>query len=211
MLRSSGLTGIPGRMLAQAGDQDGYSPRARLGRMSRTMRVYAVVLTMALVAVGSTQYLATTVERFSIEELSLRSQMIIQGVVRGSRSFWTADRKLILTATTFEVTESIKGQAVRIVEVTTVGGQVDDTVLHVSGMPSFTAGENVVLFMERSGIYTTVFGLGQGKFTISNNAVVNSVADLNFADGAPPRETRMPLQSFKNAIRTAIQRGERGR
>jgi hypothetical protein len=179
--------------------------------MSWTMRLSAVVLTLALVAFGSTQYLATTVERFSLEELSLRSQTIIQGVVRGSRSFWSPDRKLILTATTLEVTESLKGQAARTIEITTVGGQVDDTVLHVSGMPSFTAGENVVVFVERSGVYTTVFGLGQGKFTIANNAVVNSVDELNFADGAPPRETRMPLQSFKNLVRAAIQQGERAR
>jgi hypothetical protein len=175
------------------------------------MRVFAVVLTLALVAFGSRQYQATTVERFSLDELALRSQTIIQGVVRGSRSFWSLDRKLILTATTLEVTESLKGQAARTVEVTTVGGQVDDTILHVSGMPAFTAGEHVVLFMERSGAFTTVLGLGQGKFSISNGAVVNSVSELNFADGAPPRETRLPLQSFKNAIRAAVQRGERGR
>lgn len=205
---------MTGRMLAQATAQGGHGPHARLDRMSRLsrkIRVYARVLTMALVALGSTHYLATTVERFSLDELSLRSQTIIQGVVRGSRSFWSPDRKLILTATTLEVTESLKGQTARTVEVTTVGGQVDDTVLHVSGMPSFTAGENVVVFMERSGAFTTVFGLGQGKFTVSNGTVMNAVSDLNFADGAAPREIRMPVQSFKNAIRAAMQRGERGR
>ena len=176
-------------------------PRATIG--------FAGLLLLVFACAGSLKLLATTVERFTLEDLSLRSHAIVQGVVRGSRSFWTSDRRLILTSTTLEVTETLKGQPGRIIEVTTVGGQVGETALHVSGMPAFTAGENAIVFMENSGAYLTVLGMSQGKFTISNEQARNSVSGLNFADGAASSNTQLPLQSLKNAIRSALEQEKR--
>ena len=149
---------------------------------------------------------ATTVERLSLDDLATRSQSIIEGVVRGSRSYWSADGKLILTSTTIEVTEAIKGQPARTVEITTVGGKVGDTILHVGGMPAFAPGENTIVFAERTKGYLTVLGLGQGKFTIANGEVANSLSELTFPDGRPSRTTRMPVQTFKSEIRSMVDR-----
>jgi hypothetical protein len=149
---------------------------------------------------------ATTVERLTLEDLTKRSQSVLQGVVRGSRTYWGPDGKLILTNTTIEVTEAIKGQSSRTVEVTTVGGRIGDRVLHVSGMPAFTQGENTIVFVERASGYLTVLGLGQGKFTVSNGEVANSPSELNFPDGRPARTTRMPVQTFKSEIRAMVDR-----
>ena len=164
--------------------------------------VFSIVLLAGLSLVAR----ATTVERLSLEELARRSQSIVQGVVRGSRTYWSPDRKLILTNTTIEVTEAIKGQATRSVEVTTVGGQIGDTVLHVSGMPAFIPGEDTIVFVERSSGYLTVLGLGQGKFTVSSGEVANSPSELHFPDGRPARTTRMPVQTFKSEIRSMVDR-----
>jgi hypothetical protein len=152
---------------------------------------------------------ATTVERLTLQDLTVRSQSIVQGIVRGSRSYWSPNGKLILTSTTIEVTESIKGQggqAPRTVDITTVGGQIGDTVLRVGGMPSFAPGESTIVFVERSNGYTTVLGLGQGKFTVANGEVANSVSELTFADGAPARISRMSEQVFKSQIRLMLER-----
>jgi len=149
---------------------------------------------------------ATTVERLTLEDLATRSQRIVQGVVRGSRTYWSPDGKLILTTTTIDVTEAIKGQGASTMEVTTVGGQIGDTVLHVGGMPAFVPGESTIVFVERSGGYLTVLGLGQGKFTVSNGEVANSLSELTFADGRPARASRMPLQTFKSQIRSMVDR-----
>ena len=89
---------------------------------------------------------ATTVERLSLDDLAARSQTIVQGTVLGSRTYWSPDGKLILTNTTIQVTESLKGQAGRTVEVTTVGGQIGDRILHVGGMPAFVPGESTIVF-----------------------------------------------------------------
>jgi hypothetical protein len=149
---------------------------------------------------------ATTVERLSLEDLAKRSQNIVEGVVRGARTYWSPNGKLILTTTTIEVTESMKGQAPRTVEVTTVGGQIGDTVLHVGGMPTFVTGESTIVFIEKSSTYLTVLGFSQGKFTVSNGEVANSLADLTFPDGRPARATRIPVQIFKSEIRSILDR-----
>ena len=150
---------------------------------------------------------ATTVERLTLEDLTARSQSIVQGIVRGSRTYRSPNGKLILTNTTIEVTEAIKGQAARTVEVTTIGGQIDGTILHVSGMPAFIPGESTIVFVEKTGAYLTVLGLGQGKFTVSNGEVSNSPAELIFPDGKPARVSRLPLQVFKGQIRSMLDRG----
>jgi hypothetical protein len=165
-----------------------------------------LVLSSALFVGLSTVTHATTVERLTLEDLTQRSQNILHGVVRGTRTYWSPDRKLILTNTTIQVTESMKGQAAGTVEVTTVGGQIGDTILHVAGMPAFVTGEDTIVFVARSSGYLTVLGLGQGKFTVSNGEVANSLSELTFPDGRPSRPTRMPLQNFKSEIRSMVDR-----
>jgi hypothetical protein len=149
---------------------------------------------------------ATTVERLALEDLVKKAHRIVIGKVSNSRTYWSADRKLILTNYTIQVDENIKGQTASIVEVTTVGGKIGDVALYVSGMPSFEKGENAVVFVEQSGRYQTVVGLEQGKFTVANGEVSNHPGDLRFPDGRPGEAVKMPLQNFKNQIRTILSR-----
>src|SRR6476620_1451987 len=85
----------------------------------------------------STWSRATTVERLGLEDLVKKAGTIVVGKVTGSRTYWSANRKLILTDYTIDVDENIKGQNRRSVSVTTIGGKIGDLELHVSGMPSF--------------------------------------------------------------------------
>jgi hypothetical protein len=149
---------------------------------------------------------ATTVQRLGLEDLAKKANTIVVGRVTNSRTYWSTNGKLILTNYTFQVDESIKGQAVRNVEITTIGGRIGDVELRVSGMPSFQAGENAVVFLEQSAGYQTVLGLGQGKFTVTAGQVVNSVGDLSFPDGRPGTPTKMALPDFKNRIRNILSR-----
>ena len=147
---------------------------------------------------------ATTVRRLSFDELVAKAEMIVAGEVTGSRTYRTGDGKLILTSYTVQVGESIKGKAPGTLTVTTVGGKVGNTVLHVSGMPQFQTGENTVLFLERSGAYTTVVGLNQGKFSISNGEVSNTINGLSFPDGNAAKPLKMPVDEFKRQIKLRI-------
>jgi hypothetical protein len=163
-------------------------------------RVLLAILFMAVSAY------ATTVQRLGLEDLAKKAHTIVVGRVTNSRTYWSANRKLILTNYTFQVAESIKGEAPRNVEITTIGGKIGDVELRVAGMPSFQAGENAVVFLEQSAGYQTVLGLGQGKFTVTAGQVVNNVGDLSFPDGRPGIPTRMPLPDFKNRIRSILSR-----
>lgn len=148
---------------------------------------------------------ATTVERLGLDELVKKSSRIIVGKVTNARTYWGGGHgRLILTTYTIEVEESIKGQTSRIVEVTIIGGKIGNLQLHVAGMVSFEKDENAVVFIENSGAYSTVVGLGQGKFSITNGEVSNDVTGLAFPDRLPGNNVKMPLPVFKRQIKALV-------
>jgi hypothetical protein len=144
---------------------------------------------------------ATSVRRLSFEELIQTSSNIVEGSVVDSRTYRSADGKLILTSYTISVQENLKGSSGSILTITTVGGRIGNTILHVAGVPVFQPGEKAVLFLEKTGTYTTVVGLNQGKFAISNDVVSNSSAGLTFPDGGPATPLKMSLDEFKRQIK----------
>jgi hypothetical protein len=149
---------------------------------------------------------ATTVERLSLDEMVKKARKIVVGKVSKSRTYWSNNGKLILTTYTMDVEEAVKGPISRTLELTTIGGQIGDVILHVSGMPFFVNGESVVVFVEESGAFSTVVGLDQGKFTVTNGEVSNTVSDLAFPDGRPGKPLKMPLAAFKRQIKSIIDR-----
>src|SRR5215471_17094863 len=167
-------------------------------------KILGVCLLIALYLGAGQVCQATTVQRLGLEDLVKKANRIVVGKVSNGRTYWSADRKLILTNYTIQIDENIKGQASKTIEVTTVGGKIGDVELYVSGMPAFENGENAVVFVEQSGAYQTVVGLGQGKFTVTNGEVSNNVSDLSFPDGRPGKALRMPLQNFKGQIRSLL-------
>jgi len=173
----------------------------QVGWPSRKYFCFVVFLTVGILATSS---YATTVERLGLEDLVKKAHRIVAGKVVTARTYWTADRKLILTEYTFEVNDTLKGRQSSRITVTTIGGKVGDRELYVSGMPVFREGEEAVVFVESSGAYETVVGLGQGKFTVTAGEVANSVAGLSFADGRRGTPVKMPLRAFKAQIRTFL-------
>ncbi len=150
---------------------------------------------------------AATVLRLDLDGLVSTAQTIVVGKVRDSDTYWSADGRLILTRHTIEVAETLKGFNDETVEITTIGGTIGDLTLYVAGMPVFEPGEDTVVFLEAAGPYRTVVGLGQGKFTVADDFVSNSVSSLEFADTSPGRVTRMQFARFKNAIRERLETG----
>ena len=169
-------------------------------RMHRRQVIY---FSFALILISACLVQATTVQRLSLEDMTKKSNSIVLGRVRASRVYWSGN--VILTTTTINVTETIKGQVSRDIEVTTVGGTVGDTTLHVSGMPAFQSGEDAVVFVEKSGVFSTVVGLAQGKFTVDNGEVANTVTDLQFPDGNGGRPLKMPLEIFRKQLKSIIE------
>jgi hypothetical protein len=169
-----------------------------------TKKRFAIIFSLVL-SVCTLSH-ATTVERLGLDDLVKKSNKIVVGKVSNARTYWGGSNgKLILTTYTIEVDESIKGPASRTVELTTIGGQIGTLQLHVAGMVSFEKGENAVLFIENSGAYSTVVGLSQGKFTVTNGEVANDTSGLSFPDGLPGKAVKMPLETFKRQIKSLVQ------
>ena len=170
--------------------------------LSKTAVKAKLVVCFLIATVGLVVPLrATTVQHLSFDDLVSKANTIVIGRILDSQTSWTKDGKLILTQTTVEVQEGLKGTPAKTVTVTTIGGQIGSTILHVSGMPAFVRDETAVIFLERSGAYSTVLGLNQGKFSINNGEVSNSNTGLTFSDGAAVKPVRMPLDEFKLIVR----------
>jgi len=165
------------------------------------MRNYRLFIIATIIAGAVTPLKATSVRRLTFEELIQTSNTIVEASVVDAHTYRSGDGKLILTSYTINVQENLKGSPGATLTVTTVGGRIGNTILHVSGMPVFQPGERAVLFLEKAGAYTTIVGLNQGKFAISNGAVSNSADGLTFPDGGPARPLKMPLDEFKRQIK----------
>jgi hypothetical protein len=169
------------------------------------MRTHRLLI-IALFACFVTPLSATSVRRLSFEELVQSANFIVEGSVVDARTYRSNDGRLILTSYTINVQENLKGSSGSTLTVTTVGGRIGNTILHVAGMPVFQPGEKAVLFLEKAGAFTTVVGLNQGKFGIANGVVSNSSNGLSFPDGGPPTPLKMQLEEFKRQIKLQTNR-----
>src|SRR6267378_8368553 len=144
IFRSSGLTAMTFRILAltvaavydrwQSQTAGGHRPPLQLCYTAAAnvhMLKRLSIVSLVLIFLITTSSHATTVQRLNLEDLVKKANRIVVGRISDSRTFWSDNGKLILTSYTIEVGETIKGQASRTVELTTVGGRVGDLVLHV--------------------------------------------------------------------------------
>src|SRR5436190_21710149 len=99
--------------------------------MTHTRIILVIILVFSVLSAAH----ATTVERLNLDSLVKKSNRIVIGKVRSSRTYWSSNGKLILTNYTFDVQETIKGQPARTVELTTIGGTLGELTLHVAGRP----------------------------------------------------------------------------
>jgi hypothetical protein len=167
----------------------------------KKMRTFVLMLAVMLFPSVSQ---ATTIERLTLDTMVRKADSIVIGKVNSARSFWSGNRKIILSRYIVEIQETIKGRPSRTLELTTIGGTVGNVTLHVAGMPVFEEGENAVVFVENAGSFLTVVGLNQGKFALENGEVRNTLTGLEFSDGRGGQPLRMKLGSFKDHIKVIL-------
>jgi len=109
---------------------------------------------------------ATTVERFSLDQLATQSEQI-HVVTCLESSYEYADGQPI-TRYKFAVTETIKGPPDAHITLHLPGGIIGAFESRIAGMPTFSVGSQDVLFLtapNRAG-FAWPMGLGQGAFQI---------------------------------------------
>lgn len=183
--------------------------------MNRAWRTLPVAI-LALLMFGASMATATSVQKFSLQELTKRSSAIVMAKVEDSYSRW--ENKEIYTYSTLRVLDHVKGmKGQTTVTIRQLGGRVDDIESIVPGMPKFRMGEEVVVFLTQKDAagYPWVMGLEQGKYTVTsdakgNKSVRNELGDLirllpdGKLDKSPTVATELPLGAFLDRIKTDL-------
>jgi hypothetical protein len=158
-----------------------------------------------------------TLERLTLEQMAKQSTEIVR--VRAVFFFYVSLCSLIYTRTQFQVLERWKGANNPEVDVMEPGGTVGHMTQTYSGVPHFTPGQEMVLFLWAgpSG-RTQVIGLTQGVFEVAHGTsgaepFVNRKpsGETMLAPGtrapAPEEEVSMPLSKLVSQIQAALGTG----
>jgi hypothetical protein len=171
------------------------------------MRILQAVIWLLAVSLS-----AATLEKLSLEEMTLKSTAIVRGRATGSR---TAVRgPVIYTLYQVQVAEQWKGPAASQVEVAVPGGDKSGLRQTFSGAPKLQEGVDYVLFLwtGRNGL-TQVIGLSQGKFelskdkqgdtTVSRTASSETMLDSE-GQAVADAPVRLSLKSLDQQIRRTL-------
>lgn len=120
-----------------------------------------------LMSLISTVAPAATLIPFSLDRLTREAEMIVVGRVGEQVSVHNSDRTLIVTQTTLTLEETIVGPSVSELTFVEHGGCVGDVCLAVPGLPRYTVGERVVVFLCRAGSgHLRTCGAMQGRLAL---------------------------------------------
>ena len=170
---------------------------------------------------GTTLAGATTIRPLDLQQLADSSELILHASVRDQQVRFDETSKRVVTLTTFDVIETLKGVAADTHRIKQLGGRHPDTgrVHRVHGMPAFVNGKQYIVFLpavSRLGFSSPV-GLSYGQYTIDLIDGAGTVADPQgvAADALRPTTDkaaaaravagdRVSLESFKQAIRQRV-------
>lgn len=179
------------------------------------MRTRLALLCAALLATCALAPLlrATSIVPMSLQELTSRAQLVVEGRALEQWSQWDNSEHLIYTYTRFAVTRTLKGQATGTIVVRQMGGSAGGYTQIVSGVHHWQTGDQAVLFLRPSVANDgslAVVGLMQGNFRISYNAagsatVSNGVpaASLLKSGASTFTSSRMTLADLEQRVRRA--------
>lgn len=185
--------------------------------MRLTPTVTRFALALALTVLAASPAAATTLMRAGLEKLTADNQLIVQGRVLDTRSYWNDDHTFIFTDIRVTTDDVLKGPS-RTSEVTftLMGGTVGDITTLIIGGPEIVPGSEYVFFLGRADLpggisRLTVRDHSQGVFNVivdrAGRRVVSQaihdplVPDENGVDTVPGGEQGMPLDQLVREVR----------
>jgi len=174
---------------------------------------------------------ATLVPRMSLEQMAAAADTVIHGTVVGSWSAWDSTHEFIWTHYEIRLTESMLGDTLDKAVISEPGGVVGNDSMDIVGAPRYRIAEEVVLFTTRTPIgYLRTSGWGQGRFEVvadprtGSTTVRSHLAGIELVEPAgaanalsqrpgtsPKALDGLPLDQFKNRLRTLIANRQRPR
>ncbi len=182
-------------------------------RNARSFLPLALGAALSLALVASVAH-ATVVVPLSLAEQVDRSDLIVRATVGARHSAYVPERGAILTWTTLQVTEVLKGQSPRTLTLRQMGGSADGMVQRVPGDAELATGQDVVLFLHREGDTVFLLALAQSCYVVdaSQGTVRRDLSDLTYAvlgqNGtqlvAPPSDPNLGLDALRAEIRALL-------
>ncbi len=131
----------------------------------------ALAITLSVTAPGPAG--STTLLKMGVERLSRDAVMVVQGHVAWDYAARPDPDAPIYTYTGIEVSRCVAGECPEAVTLKHRGGTVGEWTLYIPGMPRFTPGREVLLFLENDpegekDLYYTV-GMIQGFFDVTTD------------------------------------------
>ena len=162
--------------------------------LNRTAAV--AVLLASAAAIGPVG--ALTMAPRNVAALASAAQDIVVGTV--SKVSEGRQGRLVYTQVEVEVSEVVQGRPARTLTFRQFGGLgAQETVSgrrfigRIEGMPTYAAGESVILFLSRTSSlgFRAPIGLQQGKFTVLAGNAVNEVGNLGLFKGVTTGSTAL--------------------
>jgi Asp/Glu/hydantoin racemase len=107
-------------------------------------------------------------------ELVAKSPLIVVGRVYSVQT-QLDDAGEIVTVTTIFPSETLKGRHLQSITVTEEGGLLQSRALMVSGVPNYWPGEQVLVFIDDSGVPIRTYGMMLGKFSFVQDQLGRSI------------------------------------
>ena len=170
------------------------------GRRRFVAQLVIFVVFTCLGALGFVQ--ATTLQKLSFDRLLGEADLIIKGRVEELKTRQVSDRRPMTAIIRVSIENQFKGPNVSSVTIEQPGGAVGDIAQGVPGLPEFSPGENVILFLKRhrGGAFTIVGGK-QGKFTVKTQPGSSEEVVEDFAHRTEA------LESFLDRLTNMIKGG----
>lgn len=156
-----------------------------LKMLKRVISACAIVF----ILVGAAK--ALTVVPPTFEEMAEQADLVFVGKSIASRAAWrtVGTDRVIFTFVEFQADEILKGSAGKTVTLQFLGGTVGDVSLDVAGIPRFSPGERVILFVEKNGVqFCPLVGVFHGKFGLRKDEKTGRDV-MTMHDGKPLRDT----------------------
>ena len=129
-------------------------------------------LPLVFVGLAFARVSATTVIPPTFEQLVQQAEFIFQGTVTDSHSVWEGEggQRHIETYVTFNVEDSVKGQAGTSYTIRMLGGTVGDQTMEVTDTPKFKVGDREILFVEHNNEqFVPLVGINYGRFHVQHD------------------------------------------
>jgi hypothetical protein len=178
------------------------------------MRIRVIAALLACASVGSLR--ATTLAPADLNELAVAASAIVYARITDAQAQASDDRLRVETLVTAEAIGYIKGNLGRTVAFRVPGGTIGAYKTIMVGAPSFTPGEEVILFIgtERTP-HLVGFSQGVYRVRVDDRTGVRMVTPAPVFSAAEnttvKRGTRgpMPLDEFAQRVRQVVADGER--